>query len=344
MVLDKLHMPKNIDNYIENTLKVLNPKQKKVIWKRYGLGGKRETLQEIGNLLGITRERVRQIENQSLAKIRKDGGEHLVEFASTAKKHLESVGGVREDNRFLEEVARLADAGDASNLKNKMRFFFFAAGEPLYEKETPSARSFWYTDGKAKARLASFTNQILQMCKSAERTKIIENKEFTKNVEGLPDAHLLSISKKFTWNPFGDFGLASWPEINPRNVRDKAYLAVKKHGKPLHFEGIAKLIHEGGVSARPVNTQTVHNELIKDGRFVLVGRGMYALKEQGYEEGTVKEIIATLLKQKGPLQPKQVVELVNQKRFLKENTILLNLQNRKHFKRLENGTYDIHKA
>lgn len=337
-------MPKNIDNYIENTLKVLNPKQKKVLWKRYGLGGKRETLQEIGNLLGITRERVRQIENQSLTKIRKDAKEYLVEFANTAKKHLESVGGVREDNRFLEEVARLADAGDTSNLKNKIRFFFFAAGEPLYEKETPSARSFWYTDGKAKARLANFTNQLLQTCKNTERAKVIESKEFTKNVEGLPDAHLLSISKKFAWNPFGDFGLASWPEINPRNVRDKAYLAVKKYGKPLHFEGIAKLIHEQGVSARPVNTQTVHNELIKDSRFVLVGRGMYALKEQGYEEGTVKEIIVTLLKQKGPLHPKNVVELVNQKRFLKENTILLNLQNKKHFKRLPDGTYNIHKV
>ncbi|MAF79462.1 hypothetical protein CL629_00035 [bacterium] len=337
-------MPKNIDNFIENLLSVLNPKQKKVISRRYGLQGKRETLQEIGNLLGITRERVRQIENQSITKIRKEAREHLVDLIQKATKHLESAGGVREDTLFVKEVQRIMSAGNVENLENKIRFFFFAAGEPLYARETPSTRSYWYLGGKAKAKLADFTNQILNTCKNTDRQKIIENTEFTEKIGSLAEAHFLTISKKFAWNAFGDFGLTSWPEINPKNVRDKAYLAVKKCGKPLHFEEIASLIHEQKISARPVNIQTVHNELIKDSRFVLVGRGMYALKEQGYEAGTVKEVISTLIKQKGPLHSKQVVELVNQKRFLKENTILLNLQNRKSFKRLGDGKYDIHQA
>ena len=113
---------------------------------------------------------------------------------------------------------------------------------------------------------------------------------------------------------------------------------------PLHFKEIANNICTLGIDKKPAHVQTVHNELIKDGRFVLVGRGVYALREHGYEPGTVREVITRLLKERGPLDSTEVVRLVNQKRFLKENTILLNLQNRRHFKRLEDGRYGAEEA
>ncbi len=337
-------MPKNIENFIENLLSVLNPKQKSVLAKRFGLEGKKETLQEIGNSLGITRERVRQIENQGLEKIRKEAREHLRDLVEMARRHLESVGGVREDQMFIKEVQKLADAGDSPNLGNKIRFFFFAAGEPLYSRETPSTKNFWYLASEAKSRLEEVVEKMLRICKTEDKEKILYDKKFLSEIANLSEINLLSISKKFGWNAFGDFGLASWPEITPKNIRDKAYLAVRKHGKPLHFEEIADVIYEKGVSARPVNVQTVHNELIKDKRFVLVGRGIYGLREHGYEEGTVKDVIATLIKTHGPLEAKRVIGLVNERRLLRENTILLNLQNRKNFRRLPDGRYDVHEA
>ncbi|MEK7479349.1 MAG: sigma factor-like helix-turn-helix DNA-binding protein [Patescibacteria group bacterium] len=337
-------MPKNIENFIQNLLGTLNEKQKSVLQKRFGLNGKKETLQNIGNDMRITRERVRQIEHQGLEKIRKEAREHLAELTEIAKRHLESVGGAREDELFVREVCGLIRAEATPNLENKVRFFFFAAGEPFYARETPSAKSFWHLDLKAKNHFEEVVEKTLKLFKSADKNLVLEDKNFLADAISLPEAPLLSISKKFASNTFGDFGLASWPEIRPKNIRDKAYLAVKKHGKPLHFEDIADVIFEKGVSARPVNVQTVHNELIKDKRFVLVGRGIYGLREHGYEEGTVKEVIATLLKTHGPLEAKRVIELVNEKRLLKENTILLNLQNRKHFKRLAGGAYDVHRA
>ncbi|MDP3725250.1 MAG: sigma factor-like helix-turn-helix DNA-binding protein [Nanoarchaeota archaeon] len=337
-------MQKNIENLLGNLLSVLNPKQKSVLGKRFGLQGKKETLQEIGNALNITRERVRQIENQGLEKIRKESRECLLEMTEIALRHLESVQGVREDEIFVREIQGLVEAEDAPNLGNKIRFFFFAAKEPIYSRETPSTKSFWYLNQNAKNRLEEAVEKILRVCATENKKKILEDKNFLAGITDLSEVNLLSISKKFAWNTFGDFGLALWPEISPRNIRDKAYLAVKKHGLPLHFEEIANVIYEKRVSARPVNIQTVHNELIKDKRFVLVGRGIYGLKEHGYEEGTVRDVIATLIRTHGPLEARRVVELVNEKRLLKENTILLNLQNRKYFKRLPNSAYDIREA
>jgi hypothetical protein len=87
--------------------------------------------------------------------------------------------------------------------------------------------------------------------------------------------------------------------------------------------------------------QTVHNELIKDSRFVLVGRGVYALKEWGYEPGQVKDIITKILRENGPLTQGEILERVSKQRLVKENTILLNLSNKKNFLRDSQGKYKV---
>ncbi len=86
--------------------------------------------------------------------------------------------------------------------------------------------------------------------------------------------------------------------------------------------------------------QTVHNELIKDPRFVLIGRGIYALKEWGYEPGEVKDVITRIIKKAGKsLSKKDIVSRVMEQRMVKENTISQNLSNRKHFSRDSEGKY-----
>jgi len=70
-----------------------------------------------------------------------------------------------------------------------------------------------------------------------------------------------------------------------------------------------------------------------------VGRGLYALSEWGYQPGTVSEIISQVLKQEGPLTKEEIAKKVLAKRLVKENTILINLQNRKLFERDNTGRY-----
>jgi len=144
----------------------------------------------------------------------------------------------------------------------------------------------------------------------------------------------LEISKGIHLNKEGVFGLKQWPEINPRGIKDKTYITLKKHGKPLHFTEVARLISD---STLP---QTVHNELIKDPRFILIGRGIYALREWGYDAGEIKEVIRRIiLSAERPLDKRDIVEQVLQKRIVKENTILQNLSNKKYFKRNSDGGY-----
>jgi RNA polymerase primary sigma factor len=64
------------DSLLDDVQKMLNqlsPKEKDVLIMRYGLdnNGKKKTLDEIGNSYGVSRERIRQIENRAIAKLKK---------------------------------------------------------------------------------------------------------------------------------------------------------------------------------------------------------------------------------------------------------------------------------
>ena len=52
---------------IEQALSVLHERERQVIELRFGLhGGQPQTLEEVGRAFGVTRERIRQIENNTL--------------------------------------------------------------------------------------------------------------------------------------------------------------------------------------------------------------------------------------------------------------------------------------
>lgn len=340
-------MSKGIDNLISRLFEGFTPKQVKVLSGRYGLKNDEvSTLQQIGDELGITRERVRQIEEQALKKLApkaKSEAKQVLEYANT---YLAGTGGIRRDDYFISEIknAQFIKGNGIKNIDEKLRFLFLATETPLYEKENDGFYGFWYTNDASKKRFEDFIEYILKLFKTSDKASLLNDKIYLAHCKDINSVHFLSIAKHFGVNAFGEFGLRSWPEIEPKTVRDKAYLVLKRHGEPLHFEDIAKYINRFGIDKKPAHVQTVHNELIKDDRFVLVGRGIYALREKGFEPGTVREVIARLLKKNGPLAPSEVVKLVNSERFLKENTILLSLQGKKYFRRLGDGRYHVREA
>jgi len=118
-----------------------------------------------------------------------------------------------------------------------------------------------------------------------------------------------------------------------------AQALYKQQAKPLHFRDVANFINKAKLGSGLAQAQTVHNELIKDDRFVLVGRGTYALKEWGYQAGTVKDIIVQTLKDNGPLEKEDILDKVLNTRLVKPNTVLINLQNKEYFNRDKEGKY-----
>jgi DNA-directed RNA polymerase delta subunit len=118
---------------------------------------------------------------------------------------------------------------------------------------------------------------------------------------------------------------------------------MKKAAKPMHFREVSKeILNEFG---RKAHTATTHNELIRDERFVLVGRGVYALREWGHMGGVVREVIAQIIDNaKRAMKKEEIIEAVKKERVVKDNTILVNLQNPLYFKKNPDGTYVVKKT
>ncbi len=347
MEQEKLQLNKTINDQ----LAVLNKRQQEVLRARFGLKkSEPQTLEAIGKSYGITRERVRQIEEAACLILRSKINPAVDEIAKVSLDYLESLGGVRAENLFFDELYHAFGHSLARSLfDNHLRFIFSLSKSPKYSKEAKNFYAFWYCDNRnlerVKKLLSHFESVLSKHSSPVDQSKFSELfYRALKQISGINEAVALSyltISKKFKFNPYGDFGLRHWPEIEPKGVRDKAYLVLKKHNQPLHFKKLTELIKSANFDRRPVHIETVHNELIKDPRFVLVGRGIYALTDWGYKMGTVKEIIRSYLKEKKSSTKDEILKYINSQRLVKESTILLNLQNRSLFKRLDNGKYTL---
>lgn len=133
-------------------------------------------------------------------------------------------------------------------------------------------------------------------------------------------------------------GLEKWKILNPATLKDKAIYVLKKAKEPLHFLDIAAAITEK--FGEPVKTSTIHNELIRNSEFVLIGRGIYVLKEWGYKDGTVLDVILEIFKKSGtPLSTEEITDRVLKVRQVKITTIYMNLQNKKYVERVGRNLY-----
>jgi hypothetical protein len=316
-----------------------------IIVHRYGLGDSAEskTLEAIGKKYNITRERVRQIENAALAAIRKSETfklEHKV--FNEIRELVEAMGGVVHEEELLSAISK------DKSVQNHMRFYLVLGDQFTKLKEDDHFNARWTID----QNLSELVHNALHNVYHGLDDKELLSEEdlvqrFIKELTDVADQYKneeiarrwLSISKKIGMNPLGEWGPAQSQNIKTRGIKDFAFLIMRKHGSPMHFREVAKAIQD--TFGKKTHVATTHNELIKDPRFVLVGRGYYALAEWGYKPGIVRDVIRDILVKEGPLTKEEVVDRVLKERFLKKNTILVNLQNAKHFKKLDDGRYTV---
>ncbi len=328
------------------TKKVLSPLKDRafeVIVSRYGLGKdvNRKTLESIGEMYGITRERVRQIENAALGTIRKSGAykEEKSTFDEILKE-IEMLGGIVPEDEFLSRLS----SDDLT--KNHIHFFLVLGESFTKHKEDDHFHTRWSIDDDVTKTVHSSLRSLYENLSDNEivtEAELIgrflgELKDINEKYKSEEIAkRYLNLSKRVSKNPLGEWGKAESSGVKTRGIKDFAFLMMRKHGSPMHFKEVAKAIFD--TFGRKTHVATCHNELIKDPRFVLVGRGIYALKEWGYKTGVVRDVISDVLKENGPLTKEEIVEKVLKERYLKKNTILVNLQNNKNFKKQKDGTY-----
>ncbi len=334
--------PKNITKKL---LAALPERARLVVTKRYGLDkdNERMTLEAIGELYNITRERVRQIENAALANIRKSA--HF-KAEKISFDELEIV--IRDLGAVLAEEDLLNHLSKDKSIQNHVHFMLVVGDVFKKDKEDAEFKHRWSVDPDLSRKIH---DALRKLYKGLDDDDLVPEGEMIKAfLEHLKDVNekykneevakrWLKISKHIDKNPLGEWGKAHSPNVRTKGIRDYAFLAMRKHGSPIHFRDIAKLINQ--LFNKKAHVATTHNELIKDKRFVLVGRGLYALTEWGYLSGVVKDVIKKVLEKNGPLTKEQIIDKVMKERYVKENTILVNLQNTRFFKKDKEGKYHL---
>ncbi len=180
---------------------------------------------------------------------------------------------------------------------------------------------------------------------SLDISRILDNSSVEEKIDAINGNKvlysILRALREVEQNKFGYWGIYDWREIKPKTINDKIYLVLKNHGKPMHFSEIADHINQIGFDKKKANAATVHNELILDEKYVLVGRGLYGLKEWGYKEGTVVDVIKDILAEAGKLLTRdEIIDKVLEKRLVKKTTIVLALMDREMFEKVE-GKYKL---
>ncbi len=303
-----------------------------------------ETLESIGRSLGITRERVRQIEEAGFSHIRKNHKEALENIFTQLSSYFVEKGGFKKEEAIFQDLG-----GDKA--KPYVLFLLTLGNDFSRVCEKKDNYYFWSTtqnpEKQVRETLSSLVAGIGKNGNLLTKQELVANFASTHNLNESAIDSYLEISKKIQTNKEGKFGLIDWPEIRPKGVKDKAFLVFKKHQKPLHFREITQLIDllDSNQSDKKTHAQTVHNELIKDPRFVLVGRGMYALGEWGYVPGTIKDVITKVIAEKQqPVHQDEIVKAVLAQRLVAKNTVMINLNNKKYFSKDAEGRYLIRES
>ncbi|MCL2451458.1 hypothetical protein FWD20_01060 [Candidatus Saccharibacteria bacterium] len=321
------------------------PREREVIERRFGINGMRETLESVGETLGITRERVRQIEKATLirTKIGLDDGKNPAFDAAEVEivKALHELGRAARTDTLAEKLL------GSSDTKSRGMVTLLAELSSKMVVTTENDRyhpAIVLTEEKEDKGIKQSVDKIVDALKKhgepLDKDGLFKLVSIAGGQYEHPDetVAIASISKQIA-HLDGAWGLTKWPLVNPRNIRDKIYIVLRIAGKPTHFSDIAEAVKSQNFRRNNVTEQAIHNELIKDDRFILVGRGIYALSEWGYKKGSITDVIRDILKEESPLHREEIVRRVLKVRQVREATILLNLQNQKEFKRVAKAQY-----
>lgn len=333
----------------------LSDREREILTKRHGLDGKeRLTLEEIGKRYSVTRERIRQVENATLNRIREQFRETLLKDAEYLIQNiLEDHGDLMSENRLVQQMLATDTINDTSSALIRFILNQLLHDRVQQVREDQNVYKSWSTPNLSWERYHEIIEKLIAIIeKRGEPMPLEDLIELAREVVKLDadsDEHFeqvllnyLDVTKKIEENKFNEWGLSHWNSVRPRRMNDKIYLILKKEGKPMHFVDIAKRINEAQFDKRIAYPATIHNELILDPKYVLVGRGIYALKEWGYKPGVVLDVIKDVLRDSNkPLSRDEIVERVLKNRMVKRSTVILALMNKKNFTKTPDGLYTL---
>ncbi len=329
---------------VEQLLILLSDRERYVIERRFALDkSDKATLEEIGHHYNVTRERIRQIENNALQKLRRNiNNSMLSDINETAIQHIKEAGGIIREDNLVSKLIKEKSGFTVSAI------LFILSLDSRFARKTntihylPHFRLIEFSDmivDKACALSLQYLNKTKDLVNfPGIKSILVKEAEEMAIFEETSLKSLYNIHKSFKLID-DSVGLITWKHIHPRTLRDKIFFVLRERNKPMHFVEIANTIVERDFDNKNVNLQAVHNELIRFDEFVLIGRGLYALTEWGYQPGTVADVIENILKDNGTMGEEEIIAEVLKSRKVKKITIILNLKNNSKFTRVGRKQY-----
>lgn len=336
-------------NYVvilNDLLKVLSEKEYSVLFKRYGLKNSRAmTLAAVGEEYAITRERVRQIQENGIKKLQRNAvNTDLVNIHEWLQGTLKDHGGLMKAQTLVDELVQLLP--QESDSMAELLLICELCSDVRHEHNKVDFEPHFRFTNISFSQIKSISTKIIDVLRKEDNilslAKLVS--EVSANL-GFANKKLieacLRIDRRLSIDDRG-ISLISWRHINPKTLFDKINFILNNSMEPMHFSQIAEKISAEKFDGKSVSVQAVHNELINNPLFVLIGRGIYALKTWGYKEGTVSDVIESILSKKGPMHLYDLTQEVLQRRKVKPVTVQINLNSKKSkFRRTRDGLYEL---
>jgi hypothetical protein len=340
-------LPK-VQDLVNNLLIVLSEKEKYIIENRFSLNDNPKlTLETIGKKYNVTRERIRQIEKNALKKLKRNvNNTALSDITTLALDIIHEFGGIIDEERMITEVLRRSPDPDMIDV-NSLKLTIDLEGDIEHVHNTIQYRPYWKnTDikGSTVKAVCNAAHKILAVNKEVLDAQVLAERIIKEGALNLTPRFVKSafdLDRRLFVIEDNEIGLSSWRSVNPKTLRDKIFFVLKTIKKPLHYIDISNRIASLNFDNKSINTQAVHNELIRHDGFVLIGRGIYALKDWGYEEGTVADVITSILREKGQMKRDEIIAEVLERRQVKKITVQLNLKNKPEFERIGRDVYKL---
>lgn len=345
----------NYTELVDALLGTLPQREREVLQKRNALVGLNEaTLEQIGSEYNITRERVRQIEKEGLKKLLSTDIVKtkipINDLQAQIEKYLQTSGGLMAENHLKDKLLVEQLASEEKALNFLLGYILGSKFNRVDDKD--DFHVIWHlndVDLEQSLEIAQALKEIIASQEMPMHLDDLHEQFQTHNlypkIDQAPGDNqaiieaLLRVRRDLDKNILGQWGSVEWNTVKPKRMADKAYLILMREGKPLHFTEVANLINQANFDHKKACPATVHNELILDDKYILVGRGIYALRDWGYQEGTVADIIEKILKEKGALTKKDLMDEVLKQRIVQRTTVTLALMNKDRFNRQKDGLY-----
>jgi hypothetical protein len=286
---DLLYSPqrgRNCEELIEEMVELLPEKDLDIFIERFGYNtGEMETLQEIGQLHKMTRERVRQITSKQLLILKKSKKGYLREIIEHIERILEQYNGILS----IKEVC--ADIFFSYAEEIKVRFLLNVVTAIYKDRYSFLDKDFLTSlDDEQLKALNSFIQETILKC----TFPVAENvfwKTVLSELSSLSKDYLSHYLKKEHITILKGEVLAPGRLTIPKQVR----IIMKKEGRPLHYSEITKLYKKQfGDRRNHANIEhLIHTRIGDSSDFLLVERGTFILREDFKVPSNINEIVNT---------------------------------------------------